>query len=93
MFAAVHPVRHTPHVAVITYVILALGLGLTGTFEQLAIFTNVAGLLVYIAVASSLSFGSSIFGFFLPTAHLTTSARFRGRAQGPVSGQLSTAIS
>jgi amino acid transporter len=53
MFAAVHPSRHTPHVAIAAYVVVALGLGLTGTFETLAIFTNVAGLLVYIAVAIS----------------------------------------
>lgn len=53
VFAAVHPSRHTPHVAIVAYVAVALGLGLTGTFEQLAIFTNVAGLLVYIAVAIS----------------------------------------
>jgi amino acid transporter len=53
MFAAVHPSRHTPHVAIVAYAVVALGLGLTGTFEQLAIFTNVAGLLVYIAVAVS----------------------------------------
>ena len=53
VFAAVHPARHTPHVAIVAFVVVALGLGLTGTFEQLAIFTNVAGLLVYIAVAIS----------------------------------------
>jgi len=52
-FAAVHPTRHTPHVAIAAYAMVALGLGLTGTFEQLAIFTNVAGLLVYVAVAIS----------------------------------------
>jgi amino acid transporter len=51
--AAVHPSRHTPHVAIVAYAVVALGLGLTGTFEQLAIFTNVAGLLVYIGVAVS----------------------------------------
>ena len=53
MFAAVHASRHTPHVAIVAYAVVALGLGLSGTFEQLAIFTNVAGLLVYIAVAIS----------------------------------------
>ena len=52
-FAAVHSSRHTPHVAIVAYTVAALGLGLTGTFEQLAIFTNVASLLVYIAVAIS----------------------------------------
>jgi amino acid transporter len=53
VFAAVLPSRHTPHVAIVAYAVVALGLGLSGTFEQLAIFTNVAGLLVYIAVAIS----------------------------------------
>lgn len=53
VFAAVHPSRHTPHVAIVAYVVVALGLGLTGTFETLAVFTNVSGLLVYIAVAMS----------------------------------------
>jgi amino acid transporter len=52
-FAAVHPTRRTPHVAIVAYVVIALALGLSGTFEQLAVFTNVAGLLVYIAVAIS----------------------------------------
>jgi len=51
MLAAVHPVRRTPHVAIVVYAAGALGLGLTGTFERLAILTNFAGLLVYIAVA------------------------------------------
>jgi len=51
VLAAVHPVRRTPHVAILVYSAGALALGLTGTFERLAILTNFAGLLVYLAVA------------------------------------------
>jgi amino acid transporter len=49
--ARVHPVRHTPHVAIVTYTAVALTLGLTGTFEQLAVLVNLASLLVYIVIA------------------------------------------
>ena len=48
---AVHPSRRTPHVAILVYAIVSLGLGLSGTFEQIAILTNLASLLVYIVVA------------------------------------------
>ena len=51
--AAVHPSRHTPHVAIVVYVAISLGLALSGSFESLLILTNVSGLLVYIAVAIS----------------------------------------
>ena len=51
VLAAVHPTRRTPYVAVVVYVVLALGLGLSGTFEQLAILVNFAALLVYIVIA------------------------------------------
>lgn len=51
VLAAVHPVRHTPHLAIAVYSVIALALGLSGTFEQLAILTNLASLLVYIVVA------------------------------------------
>jgi amino acid transporter len=49
--AAVHSSRHTPHIAIIVYVAIALGLALSGSFERLLILTNVSGLLVYIGVA------------------------------------------
>ena len=49
--ARVHPVRHTPHVAIVTYAVVGLTLGLTGTFEQLAVLVNLASLLVYIVIA------------------------------------------
>jgi len=48
---AVHPSRRTPHVAILVYAIVSLGLGLSGTFEQIAILTNLASLLVYIVIA------------------------------------------
>jgi amino acid transporter len=51
VLGAVHPTRRTPHIAVVVYVTLALALGLSGTFEQLAILVNLASLLVYIVVA------------------------------------------
>jgi hypothetical protein len=45
------------------------------------------------AAASNLSVGWGVVVIFFCWAHLTASASFRVRAQGPVSGQLSTAIS
>jgi basic amino acid/polyamine antiporter, APA family len=49
--AAVHPSRRTPHIAIIVYTAIALGLALTGSFERLLVLTNVSALLVYIGVA------------------------------------------
>src|SRR5205823_5593463 len=46
-FAHVHPRYRTPDVAIITYAALAFALSVTGTFEQLAILSNVAVLLMY----------------------------------------------
>jgi basic amino acid/polyamine antiporter, APA family len=51
VLARVHPVRHTPHVAIVTYVAVSLALGLSGTFEQLAILTNLSTLTVYVVTA------------------------------------------
>lgn len=45
--AAVHPRHRTPHVAIALYAVLAGALALTGTFEQLAVLTNVAVLALY----------------------------------------------
>ena len=53
VLAAVHPSRRTPHVAIGTYVTIALGLALSGSFEGLLVLTNVSALLVYIGVALS----------------------------------------
>jgi amino acid transporter len=51
--AAVHASRRTPHVAIVTYVAIALGLALSGSFERLLVLTNVSALLVYVGVAVS----------------------------------------
>jgi basic amino acid/polyamine antiporter, APA family len=47
-FAHVHPRYRSPDVAIITYATLAFILSLTGTFEQLAVLSNVAVLLMYL---------------------------------------------
>jgi APA family basic amino acid/polyamine antiporter len=51
VLARVHPVRHTPHVAILTFAAVALAFGLSGTFEQLAILTNLSTLSVYVVTA------------------------------------------
>jgi amino acid transporter len=51
LLAVVHPSRRTPHVAIVAYAAIALGLAVSGSFEQLLIMANVSGLLVYIGVA------------------------------------------
>jgi len=47
-FAHVHPRYRSPDVAIVTYAVLAFALSITGTFEQLAILSNVAVLLMYL---------------------------------------------
>src|SRR5256885_4102256 len=47
-FAHVHPRYRSPDVAIITYATLAFALSVSGTFEQLAILSNVAVLLMYL---------------------------------------------
>lgn len=47
-FAHVHPRYRSPDVAIITYAAIAFALSITGTFEQLAILSNVAVLLMYL---------------------------------------------
>ena len=47
-FAHVHPRYHSPDVAIITYAVLAFALSTTGTFEKLAVLSNVAVLLMYL---------------------------------------------
>lgn len=53
ILAAVHPAHRTPSVAIVVYAVVSLTLGMSGTFERLAILTNLAGLLVYLGVAVS----------------------------------------
>jgi amino acid transporter len=52
--ASVHPRRHTPHVAIVAYAALAIGTSLTGTFEQLAVLSNLTALGVYFLGAIAL---------------------------------------
>jgi APA family basic amino acid/polyamine antiporter len=47
-FAHVHPRYRSPDVAIITYAAVAFALSITGTFEQLAVLSNVAVLLMYL---------------------------------------------
>ena len=47
-FAHVHPRYRSPDVAIITYAALAFLLSISGTFEKLAVLSNVAVLLMYL---------------------------------------------
>src|SRR5438105_3800862 len=47
-FAHVHPRYRSPDVAIITYAVLAFALSISGTFEKLAVLSNVAVLLMYL---------------------------------------------
>jgi amino acid transporter len=47
-FAHVHPRYRSPDVAIITYATLAFALSISGTFEKLAVLSNVAVLLMYL---------------------------------------------
>src|SRR5438046_427606 len=47
-FAHVHPPSRAPDVAIITYATLAFLLSISGTFEKLAVLSNVAVLLMYL---------------------------------------------
>jgi basic amino acid/polyamine antiporter, APA family len=49
--SSVHPRYHTPHTAIVTYALFILALALTGTFEQLAVFSNLAAFVLYILAA------------------------------------------
>ncbi len=52
--ARVHPVHHTPALAIVVYAIVAALLAMSSTFNQLAILSNVSGLLLYgLCVAAS----------------------------------------
>ena len=47
-FAHVHPRYRSPDVAIVTYAALAFALSISGTFERLAVLSNVAVLLMYL---------------------------------------------
>lgn len=49
--AAVHPRFRTPHFAVILYAAMVAGLALSGTFERLAVLSNLAAFVLYILCA------------------------------------------
>jgi amino acid transporter len=49
--AYVNPTRHTPDLAILVYAGIVLAMGFSGSFERLAVLSNLAGLLVYIGVA------------------------------------------
>ena len=45
----VHPRTHAPHVAILCYAALAIGLALTGTFAELAVLSMLATAALYVA--------------------------------------------
>jgi amino acid transporter len=45
--SVVHPRFHTPHIAIVAYGIVIALLALTGTFEQLAILSNLTSFVLY----------------------------------------------
>jgi APA family basic amino acid/polyamine antiporter len=47
-FAHVHPRYRSPDVAIVSYAVIAFALSVTGTFEGLAVLSNVAVLLMYL---------------------------------------------
>lgn len=51
VLSRVHPSFHTPSVAIITYGFMVTALALSGTFEQLAVFANLAALMLYFLCA------------------------------------------
>lgn len=53
VFTQVHPRFHTPNTAIIVYGFLVGVVALSGTFEQLAVFANLAALTVYFLCAIS----------------------------------------
>ena len=51
VLSRVHPRFHTPNVAIVAYGALVAAIALSGTFEQLAVFANLAALMVYFLCA------------------------------------------
>ena len=49
--AAVHPRFHTPHIAILVYGVIVGAIALSGTFETLAVFANLAALMLYFLCA------------------------------------------
>ncbi|PYS82949.1 MAG: hypothetical protein DMF70_07360 [Acidobacteria bacterium] len=55
-FAHVHRRYRSPDVSIITYAVLAFALSITGTFEKLAVLSNVAVLLMYLLCCAACGF-------------------------------------
>lgn len=51
ILSAVHPQFHTPHVAILVYGVVVGAIALSGTFETLAVFANLAALMLYFLCA------------------------------------------
>ena len=51
VFSAVHAAHHTPHVAIMVYGVGVVLFALSGTFEQLAVLSNLAALVLYFLCA------------------------------------------
>lgn len=51
IFASVHPRFHTPHVAILVYGVIVATIALSGTYETLAVFANLAALTLYFLCA------------------------------------------
>jgi APA family basic amino acid/polyamine antiporter len=47
VFSSVHPRFHTPHVAIMVYGVVVAVIALSGTYETLAVFANLAALMLY----------------------------------------------
>lgn len=52
-FVSVHPRFRSPYFAIVTYGVVVAAIAMSGTFEQLAIFANLAALLLYFLCAVS----------------------------------------
>lgn len=50
VLARVHPKYHTPHIAILVYVTINIGLALSGGFRPLAVLASMSLLLVYLAI-------------------------------------------
>jgi amino acid transporter len=49
--AAVHPRFRTPHIAIMLYAVIVVGVALSGTFEELVVLSNIAALVLYVLCA------------------------------------------
>jgi amino acid transporter len=51
VLASVHPQFHTPHKAIVVYGVVVAAIALSGTYETLAVFANLAALMLYFLCA------------------------------------------